>query len=267
MAQVTSRSSRAFTSALFLALVALGWGFPLAGCLGRANHATPSASVALASQSLPLPRVPPSEMRCEPNPSPPPTGECPDTTDICCVKWEDTVDMVPPFSESWNSWCHKPSNDLPDVWTLSYAEANPSANRDELEACGRPIGSERKRRPDGLVIAVERDAGYSYTLNIYDDGRAVFESNRCPQSVHVRTISGPDMLTLLEAFRQAPFKTRGHCGLFPLIEEDVGNELLGFYDKGDSIGLVVDFYLGHKSWQSLVDLVEKTVGRSRWVRY
>jgi hypothetical protein len=271
----------------------------LAGCDRRPSSEAGEASstTSLQSSGAGADKQAPSLERC-PVPSDLDPPGCPWVPHVRLSPDADMISLWPlsGASRPWAGWCHQPSSvggiperlwlpphlteaDLPEgtggrprhlPWrTRSEYEAGalyePVAPRSYLGECNWWAAS-TEPRPDDLLIVMARQEVFDYGMNVYRDGRVVFQSIRCPDraTTRVRKIEAAQVESLVAAFRRANFKD--HVGCYGLAT-DVGSTLLAFYDAHESrVVSLCGLDSTSQPVAPLADLLEETVAGGTWVQ-
>jgi hypothetical protein len=107
---------------------------------------------------------------------------------------------------------------------------------------------------------------FDYGINIFDDGRAVFQSLRCQQgrAAHVRIIPVAQVAGLVATFKSAKLSGRPGCAQ---LMGDVDMTAIGFYSGDiDQVVRVNRNYTADAPVTRLADSVERAVAEGTWVR-
>jgi hypothetical protein len=120
-------------------------------------------------------------------------------------------------------------------------------------------------RPAGLLTVFIRSSLLEYGVNVYEDGRVVFKSLRCPRDLtpHTRQIPLASVATLREAFRSALLPTYNTCGT-PISDSEV--DLFAFYDQGEE-HVVLAYWATPQAeaLRKLGDTTDLLVGTGEWI--
>jgi hypothetical protein len=172
----------------------------------------------------------------------------------------------------WAGWCHprpRSSDTKPErLWIppkLEPSRGDVASTRQFLDLCSWWSPSPEPK-PTGLRIVVIEVGAFDFGINIFDDGRAVFQSLRCERVTpsHVRMIAVTQVAALVAAFRAA--KLTEHPACAQLIG-DLDMTAVGLYSD-DSAKLVrvnrdspADAPIAR-----LADLAERAAEAGAWVR-
>jgi hypothetical protein len=172
----------------------------------------------------------------------------------------------------WSGWCRPRPSSSTTVGQRLWIPPKLKPHSDEggstsqfLENCSWWSPSPEPR-PPGLMFVVLEAAMFDYGINIFEDGRVVFQSLRCQrdQTVRVRKISTADVAILVTTFKAAKFVERKEC---VQLSSDMDLTALGFYP--DERGKVVRANRESSDDAPVVrlaDLVERAAAAGSWVR-
>jgi hypothetical protein len=110
-----------------------------------------------------------------------------------------------------------------------------------------------------------RSSLLEYGVNVYNDGRVVFKSLRCPRdrAAHAKIIPMSSVAALRAAFRAAALASYEECGA-PL--NDSEKDLFAFYDDNEE-RIVLTYWAKPyiASLRQLGDTIDATVGTGEWM--
>jgi hypothetical protein len=156
----------------------------------------------------------------------------------------------PPFwrrSEAsilWADWCHQNFSDNSVVRRRVWPAREP-------------------RLPSGLAIVLSKTGSWDYSLNVFRDGRILFQSNRCAAPVRTRQLSAIQVDSLIAACRAARLGERKPC---TSESSDIGWLTLAFIEAGvRRIVQVDEGCAAADAIAPLVRLIVRTAGSGTWV--
>lgn len=172
----------------------------------------------------------------------------------------------------WAGWClqHPASSGAPAERLWIPPKLNPdggdtTSTRQFLDNCSWWSASSEPR-PPGLAIVVLEIGTFDYGINLFDDGRAVFQSLRCQKgrAAHVRMVPVTQVARLVAAFKGAKLTGRTACAQ---LIGDLDMTAVGFYSGDvDRLIRVNRSVPSDAPVTRLADLAERAVAEGTWVR-
>jgi hypothetical protein len=132
--------------------------------------------------------------------------------------------------------------------------------------CEFPYWVDPKRAiPARLAITLQRNKPFDYAVNIFLDGKVIFQSMGCPEDTTPKldALQNGDIGALMMAFEQAHFSEARDC--YPSPVTDQPHFILALLDEHG--GKVVEAGRGGTpaALSDLADLVDRAAGTGRWI--